>query len=408
MIEEAKTQEDTLKDSVMEKLDSLLDTDGEKTVDAGSEEEVEEPIILRQWVSAPGGSSDVRLGETVLDQAGALLKTAVGKPHKAALLVQEKTDEDLAEKLRRELTSSGFLVTRLHMPYGIDALEAKELLPLWSQFREMQLTADDIVLAVGDAYGLSLAAHATNLWTDSVPLAVVTKSIADAIEVVVTPKALSLEGQDRMISSHSAIKYVLCDTDCVPSNLYEDTDEAYRSRAYMVQAAMCDGEQAFQKLWDNSLDLMDKDKEIGFRQAIETLKSRGKLISSSSLAIKNSLGYGETFAHALSSLSGMSFGLALSEGLRFLARLSCALGKMSVDDVILQDELLERLELFEQQVDVDPAAFLSALKEECFLRRGRFMLELPQVIGRVRLSAIDDETLFEHISAWCEHHKNLD
>ncbi|MBQ1841303.1 MAG: hypothetical protein II128_08250, partial [Atopobiaceae bacterium] len=82
-------------------------------------------MAARQWVSLPGGSLDVRLGTGVIDGASALLKGSVGRPRIAALMSGTDVDEDLTERLRRQLTDAGFLVTLLEVPAGPEARALK-------------------------------------------------------------------------------------------------------------------------------------------------------------------------------------------------------------------------------------------------------------------------------------------
>ena len=42
-----------------------------------------------------------------------------------------------------------------------------------------------------------------------------------------------------------------------------------------------------------------------------------------------------------------------------------------------------------------------------FLDENRFLLPLPLDFGRVRLTAVDDEMLSEHVVAWCESRQAL-
>ena len=65
------------------------------------------------------------------------------------------------------------------------------------------------------------------------------------------------------------------------------------------------------------------------------------------------------------------------------------------------DELLERLGVGETGVAVDERALLEALVDERFRRTNRLMLALPRSLGRVRLAAVAQETLAEHVGAWC-------
>jgi 3-dehydroquinate synthetase len=138
-------------------------------------------------------------------------------------------------------------------------------------------------------------------------------------------------------------------------------------------------------------------------QLQDTMKSRGKILSSTALALRQSITYGEAFAAALVRLvgPGLAPSTARAEALRFQARLACGDGLFSVDDVLAQDELLDRLELPMLQATVDPDELVAAVREERFARSNRFLLGLPRKLGRVRLAAVSDERIAEHVAAWC-------
>lgn len=74
---------------------------------------------------------------------------------------------------------------------------------------------------------------------------------------------------------------------------------------------------------------------------------------------------------------------------------------MQVDDVLAQDELLEALELPVISAHVDPTELIAAIKAERFEKTNRFLLGLPRSLGRVRLAAVSDELIAEHVAAWC-------
>ena len=72
-----------------------------------------------------------------------------------------------------------------------------------------------------------------------------------------------------------------------------------------------------------------------------------------------------------------------------------------VDDVLAQDELLDMLELPLLHASVDPTELIEAVRNERFARSNRFLLGLPRKLGRVRLAAVSDERIAEHVAAWC-------
>ena len=91
----------------------------------------------------------------------------------------------------------------------------------------------------------------------------------------------------------------------------------------------------------------------------------------------------------------------LADAMRFAARLSVAGENLSIDDMFTQDELLERLGLGTVKAAVDADELVAAIQKERFARTNRFMLALPRALGRVRLTAVETETLTEHVRAWC-------
>ena len=68
-----------------------------------------------------------------------------------------------------------------------------------------------------------------------------------------------------------------------------------------------------------------------------------------------------------------------------------------------QDELLERLGLGTTEAAVDPQALVAAMREERFRRTNRFMVATPRALGRVRLTAVPDELLEEHVTVGCDN-----
>ena len=54
---------------------------------------------------------------------------------------------------------------------------------------------------------------------------------------------------------------------------------------------------------------------------------------------------------------------------------------------------------FKAAVDADE--LVAAIQRERFARTNRFMLALPRALGRVRLTAVETDTLSEHVRAWC-------
>ena len=357
--------------------------------------------ITRQWVSMPGGSSDLRVGKGAIDVMGSILKGSVGKPRLCALACDASTTPELREQVRRQLTDAGFRVTEVEVATGPAARTLGAVEELATRLSEVKVTADDLVCAIGGGDALSLCSFVCASWCGGTPLVHVPVDLLSAVEVGTVPWGIDIAGLPQMLTARSGAKYVICDLDLIKAD--PASAESITARALMATAAICDAEAAVQRLWDRAELLVDGDVESLREQLADTAKSRGHLISSTSIATRQSAAFGQTFANAVARLVGPEVprGLLLAEAVRFQSRIAAATGILKVDDVLTFDELLDLLALEPVSCDVDPDALVEALKAERFLRSNRFILCLPRGIARVRPASVDDEVLREHAEAWC-------
>ena len=358
-------------------------------------------LRVRQWVSLPGGSCDVRLGTGVIEEASTVLKGAVGKPRAAVLVTSSDADSELVERMRRQLTDAGFEVVQT-TPVAEDT--ARTLLAstlLMEEFGTAGITSDDLVVCIGDTNVLSLASYVCAQWCGFTPLVMVPTGLTALVEASVTPRGIDVHGRSRLLTLRPSVKHVLFDTDIAFDDV--NVEDQLMARVLMVVSAMCDAEQTFSRLWDRTDDIVAGDREVVCEQLRDTLKTRGKIVSSTALALRQSLSYGEAFAAALQHILGdaVAPSTARAEALRFQARLSAGEGHFEVDDVLAQDELLDRLGLPVLTATIDPAELVAAIRQERYQRSNRFLLGLPRKLGRVRLSAVNDELISEHVAAWC-------
>ncbi len=369
--------------------------------------EPEAPKVTRQrqWVTLRGTSMDARVGAGLLADMAHDIRSVVGKPKACALAHEPAAPAEMIETLRRGLTDQGFLVHKIELEAGEKARSVEAAAKVQAALAEVGITADDLVVAVGDVDSLSVMAFVCPTWCAGVPLVEVPLSLTAAVVAGATPRALSVAGHEAMVGLDAQTRFEICDLDvlCRDANPGEDALLAY---AFMVATAMSDCEKAVSKLWDRADDIVSGDANALAEQLSETIKSRGKVVASSSLAIRQSIAYGQVFASALRGLvcADVPASAILAESLRFSARLSVGLEDLSVDDMFTQDELLDKFGLGYVEAQVDAAELIDAIKAECFKRTNRLMLPLPRALGRVRLAAVDDDLLREHVGAWCEVH----
>lgn len=361
------------------------------------------PALRRQWIPIAGGSCDVRMGYGALEQASAVFRAAVGHPRRCIVLIRSSCDEGLCELMRRQLVDAGYEVCWYQLaddaPRTLD--EAHRIAMAFAQHR---ITGDDLCCAVGDADVLSLASWVCGMWCGQTNLVALPVDEIALLEGALIPRSLDVSGLAEMVAAKSSVRHVLLDYDMVLSD-YDDEASRY-ARSLMVAAAMSGSERVFSELWDRTDAISQGDEDAYVTQLLATAKSRGQAVSSTAVAIRQSLSYGQNFARALMRITDGQYpkSALVAEGMRFAARLSVGLEKLLVDDMLAQDELLEALGVGTFLCDVAPQDLVNALKQELFLRSNRFMLLVPFAIGRVRLATIPDDLLIEHVTAWCGAH----
>lgn len=362
-------------------------------------DEKNEPLrSVRQWVVVRGTSMDLRVGTGILSEFPRVLKSAAGRPHTCALVHEDSVSEDAVCVLHDNLCDQGFKVSTCALaPAGCN-LAAVEALN--TQLAEARVTSDDIVLVVGGLETLSVASFACAGWCGGTRLAEVPTDLPSAVVAATTPRALDSAGRERVVSQDATARYTMIDLDLIDAD--PTGESALLAFALMVQTAMCDSDRSFGRLWDAADAIAAGDVDALIAQLQDTLKSRGKISSATSAALRQSLEFGTTFADALLSLTPeVPRSTALADGMRFAARLGVAQETLSIDDMLAVDEVLERLGLDTTRADVDPTALAGRIRENRFLSTNRFMLAVPRGLGRVRLAVMTDELLAEHAAAWC-------
>ena len=356
--------------------------------------------IARRSVPVPGSSCNVRLGQGAIAALGPAVKVAVSRPRRALLVTEEGTSPELVELVRRELSNVGFERVEREVPAGASARTLACVHGLFEELDAARITADDLMLAVGDVDALSACAYAAHAWCGGVRLAVVPTTLAAVIEPILSPRGLDLGASEQVIACEGHPRVMVCDLDWMPLS---EGDGAALGRALMVATATGDGERSFGSLGERTAEVLAGDVQAVQDQLLETLRSRGRMASSNALAVRQSLLYGTTFARAIGRLvPELPEWARLSEGLRFTSRVAVGVPEGGdVELVFAQDALLDRLGLPEQAIEVDPSALVQALREECLRTSSRFMLALPQALGKVRLTLVPEELLEEHARAWC-------
>lgn len=370
------------------------------------EPEPEEKIYVRpvrQWITLHSGSLDQRVGYGIIEKIGKDAKSLSGLPRLALVAHIASVSKDLVEEIRRTLVEAGFRVEFAQLAEGAGSCTLDAANALMTALGAAGITGDDVVVAAGDAYALSVANYVCSAWFGGTVLIQVPCDLEASIIAGSTPYALDVPGAPASVRRDSACRMSV--TDLAYLELAGTSEPVLMARVHMAAASILESEHTFAHLFDRAEKLSEGVIEEVSHQLAESVRTRGRTISNASIAIRQSISYGEVVAFAFKRLvPDAPFSTCFAEALRLCARYAVSENAFPLDDMLAQDEMLEALELGELSVDLDPVDLRDAIKEESLRRTNRFMLLLPQSLGRVRLVNVDAERLLDHCEAWCAAH----
>lgn len=373
-------------------------------------------VVRRQSLATRMGVCDMRVGVGATAQLGEALRGVVGKPRRVLVAHSADVPADVVEEVRRSLIDTGFEFHQLELAGGRASRNLDEATRVFEALASHSITADDAIVAVGDAGLISTLVFVASTWCAGTVLAAVPTTLDGMVDVTVTPRALDVSAASEMLLAKGVVRLAVCD----PANLPDAPDDpgTLMGRAVLVAGAVTAGETTFSELAVRADGIVAQDADTLVDEVLDITKSRCRVASSTALAVRQGLLLGMGFARAIGrcldaagSQDTPGEGRLLAEGLRIAARLAVAHQEKDaealLDLVFAQDALLERFGLAEVPCDLDADDVLAALRAEELSRSNRFMPALPLDYGRVRLTNVPDDLLHQHLKAWCKARRKL-
>lgn len=356
-------------------------------------------MIRRKLINYAQGSCDFRIGDGALEDLSKFAKSLVAVPRSAVLVTRADLAAGPAVAVSRGLADAGFTVRDLSLPAGEDVCTAAYASQLLEFLEGMALTADDLVVAVGDAEVLGVAQFCAGIWCGGTASLLVPTTLDAMVTCATASRGLAVGPSEQMAWLPARPGMTVCDLSFVREASAEENRLGY---VQLIASAMMQSRRSWEQLAEKLSDILASD-ELSLIEAVNDAQtSRLSVVKAPSLSGKSALLYGETTARALRSLLGpeVPWWHLLAEGMRFEARLGVEAGKLDADDMFDQDDLLDEVGAEELPFDVAPEAFIEALRAARFKRSNRFMLAIPQSVGTVRLTVLEEDVLERHARAY--------
>lgn len=363
-------------------------------------------MIRRKLVNFPDASCDYRVGGGALEELGQMARSVVGEPRRAVIVCEEELAPGPALAASRALIDAGFAVSDLSIPAGEEPASLAFAARLFEALAGTGATADDLIVAVGGAGLCGLAQFCGRAWCGGTATVLVPVTLDGMVTAATAMRGLAVGAEPALIWTAARPSMVVADLDLVAAAAPEERRLGYLE---LLTAALIDCRRSWDRLGERVDGLLGAD-EIALVDVL-TQAQTGLLMAEKSVSPSARAGrlFGTMTARALRSClgPGAPWYRLLAEGMRFESRLGVEAGRFEAEDVFELDDRLDAFGIEELAFELEAGRFIAALRAECFKRSNRFLLPLPQMVGSIRLTVVEDELLRRHAEAYLASRADL-
>ena len=352
---------------------------------------------------ADGAHYDIHIQQELLESIGASLRN-LSHAQRALIITDSEVATRYAPPLKASLESAGFIVSQITLPAGEEAKSIECASEVWQAMIECRLSRESIVLAlgggvVGDLSGFCASTYMRGLRYVQVPttlLAMVDSSVGGKT-------AINLAEGKNLVGTFWQPLAVFADV----SVLATLPDREWQCGcAEIVKTAAIDSSDFFFWLVDHAYELAERDRETTTEAIRRSVQVKAGVVAEDAKELKGvreCLNYGHTLAHAIETLAGYgtySHGAAVSQGMRFAARLGASCVGTDRDFIAAQDALLDALGLYPLPFQADPEELYRVMMGDKKVRNSQLRFVLPRTVGQWELVSPEKDLVIEHLQAW--------
>lgn len=168
-------------------------------------------MIRRKLINFAQGSCDFRIGDGALEDLSKFAKSLVAVPRSAVLVTRADLAAGPAVAVSRGLADAGFTVRDLSLPAGEDVCTAAYAFQLLEFLEGMALTADDLVVAVGDAEVLGVAQFCAGIWCGGTASLLVPTTLDAMVTCATASRGLAVGPSEQMAWLPARPGMTVCD-----------------------------------------------------------------------------------------------------------------------------------------------------------------------------------------------------
>lgn len=333
------------------------------------------PILIQQGALK-------RLGELTADSC---------RGRRAFIVTDEQVGRLYLEKARQSLETAGFKVSVGLIPPGESSKSPEQLMRLYEQMHEAEMSRSDPIIALGGGVVGDLAGLAASTWLRGLPLIQVPTTLLAQVDASIGGKtAIDLPFGKNLIGTFYQPKAVLMDPALLRTLSRERMAEGM---AEVIKYGMIRDRGLFEQIENRTYDL---EWVLEHCVRIKTAMVAADELDTGERMLLN---FGHTIGHAIEKLTGYTkytHGEAVALGMLAAVRLGEQFGQTPAG---ITDRLRGLLEMYQLPVRHDLPAddLIEAIRSDKKFLAGRIYFVLLHDIGRAFLYPIAFDQLAERL-----------
>ncbi len=303
--------------------------------------------------------------------------------------VWERFAQPLADSLSRECRCD---LTRV--PAGESSKSIECLASLWQWMHQCDADRKSVLIAIGGGVVGDLAGFAAASFARGIRLVQVPTTLLAMVDSSVGGKTgINLPSGKNMVGAFWQPSLVVIDTQALDTLPYPTFVSGL---AEVIKYGVIEDADFFAWLEQNAAPLADRQNDAIRHAIARSCEIKASVVADDERETSGRraiLNYGHTFAHAIEATAGygtMLHGEAVAVGMEMAARMAHSLGRVDVQMIDRQRDLIRRCNLPTVWADADPDAMLRVMRTDKKVAHGKLRFVLPSRIGHVDLVTCDD------------------
>ncbi|MDA3935752.1 MAG: 3-dehydroquinate synthase [Actinomycetota bacterium] len=353
-------------------------------------------------VDTASRSYDVEIGAGTLSDLGSRV-AAVSNAQRIALVSDETVYGLYGSTATASLVAAGYEVRSIVVPPGEKSKSWASAGNVLEQLVNAGLDRHDIVVAlgggvVGDLAGFCAATYMRGIEFVQVP----TTLLAQVDSSVGGKTGVDLDSGKNLVGAFWQPLLVVADTEVLATLMAEDWVSGLAETAKM---AVLEGEYRLAAIEGDAALLRSRSTSVINDAVAAAVRFKATIVARDEResGVRECLNLGHTLGHAIERVLGygaVPHGVAVGEGMRFVARMAASLPGGSAEFAARQERLLDELGLPALSEVFDALDIHSALSSDKKSREGVVRWVLPVSPGVWRVEPINGDILNAAISRW--------